>query len=140
MAVFNGKDVSVVVNAVDLSDHVRSVTIGRTRNTSDKAAMGDDAMSETLGLIVESMSISFNQSFAASKVHATLNPLFVNGTSHTVVVRPTSAALGATNPSFTLTGFLTDYPAISASLGETMTVDCSWTNDLATGIAVATGA
>lgn len=137
MAVFNGKDVTVTVNTVDLSDHVRSVSIGRTRNTSDKAAMGDDAMSDTLGLMVESMSVSFNQDFAASSVHATLNPLFVNGTSHAVVVKPTSAAVGATNPSFTLTGFLTDYPVISATLGETMVVDCNWTNGSATGIAVA---
>lgn len=138
MAIFNGKDVSVTVNSVDLSDHVVSVNIGRTRNTSDAAAMGDAAMSSTLGLQVETLSITFLQDFASSEVHDTLNGLFEDETSHTVVILPTSDSVGATNPSFTLTGYLTSYPVISASVGETMTVDCEWTNGAATGIAVAT--
>ena len=60
--------------------------------------------------------------YPGGETYATLAPLV--GTTTTVVVKPTSAADGATNPGFTLTGaLLAELPVINASLGELQTVD-----------------
>jgi hypothetical protein len=67
------------------------------------------------------VTISFNQDFAATKVNATLTALV--GVQTTVVVRPTSAVVGATNPNFTLTGALmSEYRPVTGAVGDLATV------------------
>ncbi len=132
-------DASVVVNGVDLSDHVQSVELTLGRETQDDTAMGHDARTNAAGLkVVESCSITFHQDFAAGEVDATIWPLYDNKTSHTVVIKPTSAAVGATNPTYTLTGYVSSYPPIGGSVGDQHTTSVSWVNGSATGVARAT--
>lgn len=135
MATLVLKDASTVINGVDLSDHVKSVAISSKNVSQDDTAMGDSAQKSKPGLREESMKITFLQDFAASKVDATLNGLYSGGTSHTVVVKPTSAAVSATNPSYTLTGYIEDYPPIGGSVGEMLTTDVTWMNGAGAGIA-----
>lgn len=128
-------DASVTVNAVDLSDHVQSVTVELSRETQDDTAMGNTARSNSAGLKTNSMSVTFLQDFAASEVDATLWTLYDAGTEHDVVVKETSSAVGATNPTYTLTGFITDYNPIGGSVGDQHTVDVSWVNSATSGVA-----
>ena len=98
MAKFVLTDASVTLNSVDLSDHVSSVTLDITADEIVTTAMGDTFQSRTGGLKDGTLSIEFQQDFAASEVDATLFPLL--GTTTSFVVKPTSGAVSATNPSY----------------------------------------
>lgn len=137
MAAFNAKDVQVTVNSVDLKDHVRRVSVPRNWDTSEKSAMGDTAKTFTLGLRTEEADIEFVEDFASSKVYATINALFVAGTSHDLLIIPVDTTVAATNPSFTLTGYVDNYP-LEFGLGETTMSTVHWVNNSTTGIAIAT--
>lgn len=64
-------------------------------------------------------------------MYATLKGLV--GTQTTVVVKPTSAATGATNPAFTLTGtYLETLPVVNATLGEISQIDITFTGGVYT--------
>ena len=70
----------VLVNAVDLSDHVSSVTIETTRPEVDVTAMGATYQEFIPGLADATVTINFFQDFAAAKTHATLQPLSTTST------------------------------------------------------------
>jgi hypothetical protein len=109
-------DASVIINAVDLSDHVRSVTINYSADMVEDTNMGDDTHLMKGGLKNWSMDIEFSQDYAAANVDATLFPLV--GAEFTVAVQPTSGAISATNPSYGGTGILESYTPIGGSIGE----------------------
>lgn len=134
MATFVLTDATITVNAVDLSDHLVSVTVDLGRETQDDTAMGHTARSNSAGLKTPSMTATFLQDFAASEVDATLEGLEDAGTEHDVVVKATSSAVGATNPTYTLTGIITDYNPINGSVGDQQTCDVTWANRGSTGI------
>ncbi len=99
MATLSWDDADLTVNSVDLSAHVQSVSLTYSADELDETAMGDSTHSRIGGLKDWSISVTFNQDFAASQVDATL--FSIVGTTFTVVLKPTSAAVSATNPSFT---------------------------------------
>lgn len=121
MAVLSFKDCSVTVNSVDLSNKVRSVVLTYEVEAVDATVMGGNRVSIG-GIQNNQVEITFGQDFAAANVEATVYPLV--GTTTTIVVKPTSAAVSATNPSYTLTGaYLANHTPINAgevgALGET---------------------
>ena len=61
--------------------------------------MGMTSRRYTTGLAADALVINFYVDFAATKTEATIYPLV--GTTTTVIVKPTSAAVSATNPSYT---------------------------------------
>lgn len=132
------RDATVVVNGVDLSNRVQSVSVDESMETQDSTAMGNQSRSFNGGLFADAVDVTFHQDFAAGSVDATLSNLFRNRTSHTVVVKPTSSAVGATNPSYTLTGIISEYNPISGSVGDELTCDVSWVNTSTTGLVRAT--
>ncbi len=109
-------DASVVINAVDLSDHVRSVTINYSADMVEDTSMGDDTHLMKGGLKNWSMDVEFAQDYASSQVDVTLFSLV--GSTFTVAVKPTSGAISATNPSYGGTGILESYTPIGGSVGE----------------------
>lgn len=124
MATFSMTDASVVINAVDLSDHVRQVTIDVSADQLDDTAMGDTFRSRIGGLKDWSVTLEFNQDFAASEVDATLFPLL--GTTTTITVKPTSAAVSATNPSYSGSVLVSQYNPLSNSVGDLATTSVTW--------------
>jgi Flp pilus assembly protein TadG len=119
MASFVLTDASVVINAVDLSDHVQSVTVNYAAEMVDETAMGDDTRTNKGGLKNWSLDLQFKQDHAASNVDATLFPLV--GSTFTVTVKPTSAVVSATNPSYSGTGILESYAPVSGGVGDLAT-------------------
>lgn len=119
MASFVLTDASVVINAVDLSDHVQSVTVNYAAEMVDETAMGDTTRINKGGLKTWSMDIAFKQDHAASEVDATLFTLV--GSTFTVTIKPTSAAVSATNPSFSGTGILESYNPVTGGTGDLAT-------------------
>lgn len=117
-------DAYVSINSVNLSDHVRSVELTVDADEQDNTAMGNSGYSSTLtGLKTGTLTLEFNQDYAASSVYATLQPLF--GSSFPVAIRPTSGAISSTNPEWQGTGSLFSFSFISGSVGQTNTTPVS---------------
>lgn len=124
MATFAFTDASVVINSVDLSDHVRQVTLNVQADQLDDTAMGDTYRSRIGGLKDWSVTVEFNNDFAASEVDATLWPLL--GTTTTITVKPTSAAVGATNPSYSGSVLVSQVQPLGNSVGDLATTSVTW--------------
>jgi hypothetical protein len=120
-------DASIVINSVDLSDHIASVTISTSEDVIDTSAFSStiaNGRTRVAGLADNSITLEFHQDFATSSVEQTIYPLLGQTTS--VVVKPTSAAVSATNPSFSCTVVVTEWQPLSGSVGELSTASVSW--------------
>jgi hypothetical protein len=125
MAIYVNKDIQVKVNAVDLTAYVTNVEVVNAVDAVEITAMSTTSTNGhtfTGGLQNNTVTINFNQDFAATKVHATLKGLV--GVPTTVVVRPTSATAAAgTNPDFTVTSALmSEYRPVMGAVGDLATV------------------
>jgi hypothetical protein len=118
MAVEIIKNASVTINAVDLSSLVESVQITHAAERVEITSMGMTSRRYTTGLAADAMVINFYVDFAASKTEATIYPLV--GTTTTVIVKPTSAATSATNPTYTYSNAYVEShtPIGSGKIGE----------------------
>ena len=116
---------TLTVNAVDLSDQTTSATLTVKYDALESTAFGGSSRVYTAGLGDHELVCELFMSYAASETYATLSTLV--GTATTVVMKPTSSAVGATNPSFTLTGaYLEALPVIDASLGELSSISLTF--------------
>jgi hypothetical protein len=138
MAKFVLTDASVTVNGVNLSDHVQSVTVETTRDDVDVTAMGATNKAYLGGLGDANINVTFFSDFAASSVHATLYPLSTTSTPFPVIVKPTSAAVSTTNPSFWMSCLMFGYTPIDGSVGDATTMDVEFRNATQTGMIVST--
>ena len=124
MAVFLNNGVSVTVNSVDLSDHVTAVTINRSFDELEVTAMGDSGHKFVKGLEASSITIDFLNDTATGKVLQTLQAAW--GTSVTVVVKQTSSAVSATNPSYTMSCLINNATDINGSVADLGTQSVTW--------------
>ena len=116
---------TLTINSVDLQDQCTSATINYVYEQLETTAFGDTARkfggSAVTSLQNNSIDVELYQSYAASETEATIFSLV--GVQTTLVLKPTSAAVSATNPSYTLTGaYLESHTPINASLGELSTI------------------
>ena len=126
MSKFVSTDYSVTVNSVDLSDHVQSVAFDVNSTEVDVTCMGDVWDQMVGGRKRASGSVTFYQDFEASSVDTTVNALI--GTTTTLVFLPTSSAVGATNPEYTITGALiTGYNPVAGTYGDAAMTVMTWT-------------
>ena len=117
MAVINLKDASVTINSVDLSDRCQSISLNFDSDQIEITAMGQTSHVFTAGLFNVSADVMLFQDFASSETEATIFPLV--GTTTTVVIKPTSGAVSATNPSYTLANtFVSSHQPVSGSVGD----------------------
>ena len=125
MAVFLNNGVVVTVNAVDLSDHVTSVTLNRTFDELEITAMGDSGHKFVKGLEASSITLDFLNDTASAEVLQTLQGLW--GTSTTVTLKQTSAATAVTNPLYTMTCLINNTTDINGAVGDLGTQSVTWT-------------
>lgn len=116
MAVFLNNGVQVTVNAVNLTDHVQSVTLNRNFDQLEVTAMGDSGHKFVKGLEASSVTIDFLNDTAAANVLATLQAAW--GTSVTVTLKQTIAATSATNPLYTMTCLVNGTTDINGATGD----------------------
>lgn len=112
------RDCFIEVDAVDFSDHISSVTVNLRKDEIDTTAFTGQGRERTAGLNDDSFELNFQQDFDASSVDDTLYPLWDGETEFQVVVRPTSAVVGPTNPEYTGTCILLEYMPLAGSVGE----------------------
>lgn len=114
----NGVDLSAHLTDVNLTyetDEIESTSSGTTG--TDKAFMG--------GFRSWKVDVTLQQNYDAGAVDATLFSL-VGADPFTIKVRPTSAAKGATNPSYEGSAILLSYTPMSGAVGEMAKVSVSF--------------
>ena len=125
MAVIVLTNASVTINSVALSDHANNVQLTYEMDSVEITAFGSNH-NFTGGLQNNQLQVDLFQDFAASNVEATIYPLV--GTTTTVVIKPTSAAVSATNPSYTLAGaFLASHTPVMGAVGEVAKTSLTFT-------------
>jgi hypothetical protein len=124
MAVYLSNGVSVTVNSVDLSSLVSSATINRTFDELEITAMGDSGHKYVKGLEASSITLDFFNDSASAKTLQTLNSTW--GTSVTVVIKQTSAAVSAENPSYTMSCLINNTTPVNGAVGDLSTQSVTW--------------
>jgi len=124
MASFAFTDAMVVIDSVDLSDHVTKVKLSVSADDLENTAMGQEYKSRIAGLKDWSVDVEFNQDFAADKVDDTMWPLL--GTTPTISIRPTSGSVSATNPEYEGPILIKEYTPMDGSVGDLAKVSFSW--------------
>ncbi len=108
----------VLINAVDLSDHVESVTLDVKVTDVDVTAMKDGGKNHIAGLQDNQVTITFWQDYAASNVDATLSAMVTAGTPVAIKVGNNGSSFSATNPSYSGSVLLTDYQPVAGKAGD----------------------
>lgn len=122
------RDAYVLINSVNLSDHVESVEVGWKISDEEVTTMGASGKSRLAGLEDNDIKVNWLQDYAAASVDATLAPL-VRAAAFPIEIRPTSAAVSATNPKFTANVVLTDYSPVAGDVGSAHKVSTSFVVD-----------
>lgn len=112
-------DAFVSFGGTDISSYIRSVSINYSAELVDETAMSDTTRINKGGLKNWSMEFESNADFTDNLLDEILFPLV--GTTFTVIVRPTSSAVGVSNPNYTGTGILESYSPLGQSVGELAT-------------------
>lgn len=117
-------DVKCVINSVNLSDHIASVSLSRSDDVIETSAFSSTAAkTRVAGLQDNSVTIEFHQDYASSNVEATIYPLL--GSSTTILVSPTST-VSATSPSYSFTALVSEWTPLNGGVGELATASVTW--------------
>ena len=134
MAVFLNNTVGLKINAIDLSDHVTSVTLNYAADELEVTAMGDTAHKFVKGLESGTLTVSLLNDTATSNVLQTLNAAF--GT--TVAVKMVQAkvpAVSATKPLYTFDILVNNLTPIAGAVGDIGSQELSFTINSAVTVA-----
>lgn len=124
MAKFVATDYNITINGTSFSTSLAAATLDITVEEQDTTSFGATARTRIGGLQDATLSLDFHQDFGASSVDATLFPLL--GSNATVVIKPTSGSVTATNPAYTAVCLVTQYQPFASSVGDLATLSVSW--------------
>ena len=125
MAIFVATDFSVSINgSTALASYLTQVELKATANDVTTTAFGSSWVTRVAGLREGSLTLQFNQDYATTTVDATLWPLL--GTNATVVIKPTSTAVSASNPAYTAICVVNDLTPVSGNIGDLATFSVTW--------------
>jgi hypothetical protein len=120
-------DALLTVNSIDLSDHVKSLTLNYEAEMLDDTVMGTSGTrSSKPGLKNWSLEVEFTQDFAAGSVDATLFPL-IGAASFPVTAKAVKgSATSATNPMYSGNAVLENYSPIAGEVGTLGMTSCTF--------------
>lgn len=121
MAIHYSRNASVVFATVDLSNHVRSVTVDVSAEEVDVTAMGATARAVIPGLRADTITVEFYVDTAAASVDQTLWPYVGSTSGATLVVKNDTGSVSTVNPSWTVTAAPLAYTPINAQIGDAHT-------------------
>lgn len=125
MARFVATDYNITINGDDFSDSIAACTMDVTSEEQDVTAFGGSGYRSRIGGLKDaSVSLDFHQDFGAAAIDASLFPLL--GAAATVVVKPTSGSVSATNPSYTGVFLVSQYTPFASTVGDLATLSVSW--------------
>ena len=135
MAVFLNNGVSVTFNSVDLSAYVTSVTVNQSFDELEVTAMGDSAHKFAKGLEASTITLDFLNDNAATTVIPTLRAAY--GTTVPVVIKQTSGAASATNPSYSTTVLVNNLQNVNGGVADISSQSITFTCNSVITVAVA---
>jgi hypothetical protein len=118
------KDVMVVVNSVNLSDHIDQISVDMAYEEVDTTAFGETAKTRAAGLGDHKVTIEFQQDYDAASVEATIFPLL--GQVATIVAKPTSGATSTTNPAYSMSALITQWKPLDGKVGDLAKTSVTW--------------
>ena len=125
MAVFVATNGYLLLNSVDLSDHLESIHLEWEADEVDQTNFGSSGNQQILpGIKKAKLTLVFQQDYAAAKVDATVYAAF--GTIVAFETRPTSASVSATNPKYTGNVVISKYQPVPVKIGDLSKVSVSW--------------
>jgi len=124
VAKFVATDYNITIGGEDFSSSLAAVTLDISADEQETTSFGKTFRERIGGLKDASVSLDFHQDFGATAVDATLFPLI--GGTVAIVVKPTSGAVSATNPTYSFTALCTSYSPFTNSVGDLATLSVSW--------------
>lgn len=124
------------VSAVDLSEFCKSAVVVRQADSLESSSMASRDRFYQAGMNTNSVTVTFNQTYAAALVFATISPLV--GTQCYIECTPVDGTVvSATNPKFTLENcYLESLEVLAANLGELGEVQAVFTGGTLTTVIV----
>lgn len=117
MAKFVATDVTVTLNGTAISSNLNSVELNISSDEVETTSFGSAGWRTVVGgLKSGSLRLDFHQDFGAGGIDSLLFPLI--NTVGTVVIKPTSSTVSATNPSYTASVLINNYVPFSSSVGD----------------------
>ena len=126
MSVILNNGVGVKINSVDLSDHVKSITLNRTFDELEVTAMGDSSHRFTKGLEASTLTLSFLSDTAAASVNATLQAAWGTTVAFSLL-QTKGTAVSATNPLFSGSILVNKTTDLNGAVGDIATQDITFT-------------
>lgn len=114
----------IVINAVDLTNHITQVTLEETFADVDTTAFGQTAKTRVAGLGDHKITIDIQQDFALTSVEATIYPLLATVTS--ITFKPLNAATSTVNPAYTMSVLIDDWKPLSGKVGDLLVSAVTW--------------
>lgn len=125
-AVFLNNNVGVKINSVDLSDHVKSITLNRQFDELEVTAMGDSSHRFVKGLESSTLTLDFLNDDSASSVLATLQAAWGTSVAFTLI-QTKGTAVSATNPLYTGMILVNKTTDINGAVGDISTQQITFT-------------
>ena len=124
MAKFSAVDFDISIGGTDFSDSLAAVTLDISREQLETTSFGNTARSYIAGLEDASVTLSFLQDFAAGSVDSYVNSNL--GGTVAVVIKPTSASVSSTNPSYSFDALVVQSTPFSSNVGDLATQDLTF--------------
>jgi len=105
-------------NGVDLTNHVKSVTINQNFDAVEITAMGAVAKAYVPGLRDDSVDVELFQDYAASSVDQTIFPFLGSATGATLLIQTSGTTVNSANPKYTLLGSPYTYNPVDGTVGS----------------------
>lgn len=113
-------NVAVTFGTTDISSYVTSVTLGSTYDVVETTAFGNTARTRVAGLADNSVSLEFNQDYAAGALESVIYPTL--GTAVSVTVRPVAGS----SPAYSFSALVSEWTPLSGAVGELATASVTW--------------
>lgn len=117
-------NVTVTFGATDISSYVTSVTLGSTFDVVETTAFGNTARTRVAGLADNSVSLEFNQDYAAGALESVIFPTL--GTAVSVTVKPVAGAVTTANPAYSFSALVSEWTPLNGAVGELATASVTW--------------
>ena len=117
----------VTLDAVDISNHITSLSINTNFDLVEVTQVGDIAKKMVAGLEDNSVTFEFQQDFdiiGNGGVDALIYPF--RGLNINCTVRPVNAAISATNPEYQFQCVVSQWSPLSGSVGDLATTQVQW--------------
>lgn len=123
----------VSVDGTDLSDHGLEVSLDFGRTMREKTAFSETAVNFLAGLKEQSVTLRFNQDFAASKTDAVLAGAD-DGAVVVLTIRPDAGVVATTNPQWSGNMLLASYAPFGTSVNDVHQATASFQPGDGTGL------